>query len=124
MISENLDKSVKTLHQATGVPKWGNRVRQGAKTSDLLHNPLAHHEIVWTYRKQQFPSQPQIPRLVHSDVHGPLKMATPQGFKYWITFIDNKSCFICIYLSHNPVLDSGPMNHIPMIILLGSDLRG
>ena len=27
----------------------------------------------------------QILQLVHSDIHGPLKVATPQGFKYWIT---------------------------------------
>ena len=40
----------------------------------------------------------QILQLVHSDIHGPRKVAMPQGFKYWITFIDDKSCFVCIYL--------------------------
>ena len=36
----------------------------------------------------------QILQLVHSDVHGPLKVDTPWGFKYWITYIDDKSHFM------------------------------
>ena len=40
----------------------------------------------------------QILQLVHSDIHGPLKVVMSQGFKYWITFIDNKSHFVSIYL--------------------------
>ena len=36
--------------------------------------------------------------LIHSDVHGPLKVLTVQGFRYWITFIDDKSHFVNLYL--------------------------
>ncbi len=29
--------------------------------------------------------------LVHSDVHGPLPVQTREGYRYWVTFIDDKS---------------------------------
>ncbi|KAL5531331.1 hypothetical protein ACEPAG_4208 [Sanghuangporus baumii] len=32
-------------------------------------------------------------QLVHSDVHGPLPIQSRHGFKYWITFIDDYSCY-------------------------------
>src|SRR6266850_2477365 len=37
-------------------------------------------------------------QLVHSDVHGPVKISTHQGFRYWITFIDDHSRFKAVYL--------------------------
>ena len=37
-------------------------------------------------------------QLVHSDVHGPLKVPTHQGHHYWVTFIDDCSCFKAVYL--------------------------
>ena len=37
-------------------------------------------------------------QLVHSDVHGPVKISTHQGFHYWITFIDDHSHFKAVYL--------------------------
>lgn len=40
-----------------------------------------------------FPSSPsratQPLELVHSDLHGPLPVATREGYRYWITFIDD-----------------------------------
>jgi transposase InsO family protein len=36
--------------------------------------------------------------LVHSDLHGLLPVATHSGYKYWITFIDNATCFRAVYL--------------------------
>jgi len=39
--------------------------------------------------------------LVHSDLHGPLLVATHQGYKYWITFIDNSTYFRAVYLLKN-----------------------
>ena len=32
-------------------------------------------------------------QLVHSDVHGPLPVQSKEGYKYWITFIDDYSRF-------------------------------
>jgi hypothetical protein len=29
--------------------------------------------------------------LIHTDLHGPLPVATPEGYKYWVTFTDDKS---------------------------------
>src|ERR1700749_1690183 len=39
--------------------------------------------------------------LIHSDVHGPLKVQTPEGFKYWVTFIDNATRYCSIALLKN-----------------------
>jgi len=35
---------------------------------------------------------------VHSNVHGPVKVPTHQGYWYWVTFINDLSCFKAIYL--------------------------
>jgi len=37
-------------------------------------------------------------QLVHSDVHGPVKVTTHQGYRYWVSFIDDFSRFKAIYL--------------------------
>ena len=37
-------------------------------------------------------------QLIHSDVHGPLKVSTNLGYRYWITFIDDYSRFKAVYL--------------------------
>jgi transposase InsO family protein len=37
-------------------------------------------------------------QLVHSDVHGPVKVSTNQGYRFWITIIDDHSCFKGVYL--------------------------
>src|SRR5215469_9523609 len=36
--------------------------------------------------------------LVHSDLHGPLPVASHSGYKYWITFIDDATRFRAVYL--------------------------
>ena len=39
--------------------------------------------------------------LVHSDVHGPLPVATRQGWRYWVSFIcDSSRYWAVIPLSH------------------------
>ena len=37
-------------------------------------------------------------QLVHSDVDGPVKVSTHQGYHYWVTFIDDFSHFKSVYL--------------------------
>ena len=37
-------------------------------------------------------------QLVHSDVHGPVKVPTHQGYRFWVTFIDDFSRFKAVYL--------------------------
>jgi hypothetical protein len=37
-------------------------------------------------------------QLVHSDVHGPVKVPTHQGYHNWVTFINDYSCFKPVYL--------------------------
>jgi transposase InsO family protein len=36
--------------------------------------------------------------LVHTNLHGPLPVATHSGYKYWITFIDDATRFRAVYL--------------------------
>ncbi|TFY77066.1 hypothetical protein EWM64_g6946, partial [Hericium alpestre] len=36
--------------------------------------------------------------LIHTDLHGPLVVQSIGGYKYWISFIDDYSCFRTIYL--------------------------
>ena len=40
-----------------------------------------------------FPSSPSRAKepleLVHSDLHGPVSVATPEGYQYWVTFLDD-----------------------------------
>ena len=72
-------------------------------TSDSSFPAICEACIYGKQHRDSFPKKastraPQILWLVHSDIHGPLKVVTPWGFKYWVTFIDDKSHFVCIYL--------------------------
>ena len=37
-------------------------------------------------------------QLIHSNMHGPVKVSTSQGYRFWITFIDDHSRFKAVYL--------------------------
>src|ERR1700761_3967782 len=39
--------------------------------------------------------------LIHTDLHGPVPVQTPDGFKYWLTFIDDHSRHWSISLLKN-----------------------
>lgn len=39
--------------------------------------------------------------LIHSDLHGPLSVSTREGYKYWVTFIDDCSRFYSVMLLKN-----------------------
>lgn len=58
-----------------------------------ISGKLHHHNI---------PKGPHIllpTKLAHiySDLKGPLPVATPEGYRYWITFVDDSSCFWSVY---------------------------
>ncbi|KAJ2932617.1 hypothetical protein H1R20_g4479, partial [Candolleomyces eurysporus] len=36
--------------------------------------------------------------LIHSDVSGPMSVLTPEGYRYWVTFIDDHTCFQVVML--------------------------
>src|SRR5215510_3977976 len=36
--------------------------------------------------------------LIHSDLHGPLPVRTPEGYRYWVTFIDDATRLWALYL--------------------------
>ena len=48
-------------------------------------------------RSNPFPSSPsrstQPLELIHSDLHGPLPVPTREGYRYWITFIDDATSY-------------------------------
>ena len=35
--------------------------------------------------------------LIHSDIHGPLPVRTHSGYRYWMTFVDDKSRYLTIF---------------------------
>jgi hypothetical protein len=37
-------------------------------------------------------------QLVHSNMHGPVRVFTHQGYHYWVCFINDFSCFKAVYL--------------------------
>ena len=39
--------------------------------------------------------------LIHSDVHGPLPIQTREGYRYWVSFIDDKSRFWVVMALRN-----------------------
>ena len=38
--------------------------------------------------------------LIHTDLHGPFKTCTHLGYCYWITFIDDNTCFWTKHFLH------------------------
>src|SRR5882672_5138557 len=41
------------------------------------------------------------PSQVHSDINGPLPVCSPEGYQYWVSFIDDATCFLVVVLLHN-----------------------
>ena len=70
--------------------------------SDNKPDPICEPYIAGKMFANPFPPSANYNRsplaLVHSDLHGPLPVATHQGYKYWITFIDDSTCFRSIHL--------------------------
>ena len=72
-------------------------------TSNTPFPPLCQSCIHGKQHREPFPQKSftratEVLGLIHSDVHGPLPVQTPQGHRYWITFIDDKSHFVHVYL--------------------------
>jgi len=70
--------------------------------SDNKPDPICEPCIAGKMSANPFPSSANHNRsplaLIHSDLHGPLPIATHQGYKYWITFIDDSTRFRAVYL--------------------------
>jgi len=70
--------------------------------SDNKPDPICEPCIAGKMSANSFPPSANHNRsplaLVHSDLHGPLPVATHQGYKYWITFIDDSTRFRSIHL--------------------------
>ena len=53
--------------------------------------------LAGTMHSNPFPSSPSRStkplELVHSDLHGPLPVATREGYRYWITFLDDATSY-------------------------------
>jgi len=70
--------------------------------SNAKPDPVCEPCIAGKMHSNPFPPSPNHNRapleLIHSDLHGPLPVTTHSGYKYWITFIDDCSCFRAVYL--------------------------
>jgi hypothetical protein len=65
--------------------------------SDQKPDPICEPCLAGKMHSDPFPSSPshcaKPLELVHTDLHGPLPVQTPEGYHYWITFIDDCTRF-------------------------------
>ncbi|GJE95983.1 hypothetical protein PsYK624_121760 [Phanerochaete sordida] len=65
-------------------------------TSPAAPDPICEPCILGKHRRHDIPRKstsraPRLLSLIHSDLKGPLPVATPEGYRYWITFICDAS---------------------------------
>jgi hypothetical protein len=76
-----------------------NKLVTGMKiTSPDSPNPLCEPCTLGKQRRHNIPRGPGRRRirrlhLVHTDLKGPMPVATPEGYRYWMTFIDDSARF-------------------------------
>ena len=91
-------------HHLAGVKKLlsGNLVTGFRLDSQADPDPVCEACKAGKMHADPFPiSHSRVSRplqLVHSDVHGPVKVPTHQGYRYWVSFIDDFSRFKAVYL--------------------------
>ena len=91
-------------HHLAGVKKLlsGNLVTSFRLDSRVDPDPVCDACKAGKMHSDPFPtSQSRASRplqLVHSDVHGPVKVGTHQGYCSWVSFIDDFSCFKAVHL--------------------------
>ncbi|KAI0038363.1 hypothetical protein FA95DRAFT_1505764, partial [Auriscalpium vulgare] len=56
-----------------------------------MRSPILSASHAWPVKCTPIPSlrRRACPTLSHLDVHGPLPVRTPSGYRYWVTFIDD-----------------------------------
>ena len=61
------------------------------------HKPVIVCDLAGKMHSNPFPLSPSRStkplELVHSDLHGPLPVATREGYRYWITFVDDATSY-------------------------------
>ena len=68
-------------------------------------DPICEPCLAGKMHSNPFPSSPSKAtkplELIHSDLHGPLRTPTPEGYQYWVTFIDDCTSFWAVILLKN-----------------------
>ena len=71
-------------------------------TSPSKPDPICEPCLAGKMVADPFPSSShqstKLLELIHSDVHGPIRVASHSGFIYWVTFIDDSGRFRAVYL--------------------------
>ncbi len=92
LISKGLVTGI-TLHPSTSTSHSNTSTSSPISSPDPICEPC----LAGKMHAHPFPTThtitPRLLGLVHSDLHGPLPVQTHSGFKYWITFIDDRSKF-------------------------------
>lgn len=71
---------------ATGV-----LVKEGTELNDTCEHCIAGKQHRDPFPKLSANRSTELLGRIHSDLHGPLAVQTPAGYRYWITFIDDHS---------------------------------
>ena len=61
------------------------------QTADPICEPCLSGKLNAALFTSSSTRAPKPLRLIHSDVHGPLPVRTPSGYRYWIIFIDDST---------------------------------
>ena len=91
-------------HHLAGVKKLlsGNLVMGFRLDSQADPDPVCEACKAGKMHANPFPTShsraSKLLQLIHSDVHGPVKVSTHQGYRYWVSLINDFSRFKAVYL--------------------------
>ena len=71
----------------------GILVKEGTELNDTCEHCIAGKQHRDPFPKLSANRSTELLGRIHSDLHGPLAVQTPIGYRYWITFIDDHSRF-------------------------------
>src|SRR5467141_1473569 len=86
-------------HNLADIAKMQKNALVTGMTFASSHKPVIVCEpcLAGKMHSNPFPSSPSRStkplELVHSDLHGPLPVATREGYRYWITFLDDATSY-------------------------------
>jgi hypothetical protein len=76
----------------------GLKITSSSKPDPICEPCLAGKMVADPFPSSSSHHSTKLLDLIHSDVHGPIKIASFSGYKYWVTYIDDSGRFRAAYL--------------------------